>query len=66
MTDKEKILFKTLFEEPYHFLLLLRGSKDGFTNEIFHKLCDNKDKIVCIVNDDKNNIFGAYTDINFD
>jgi hypothetical protein len=26
---------------PYKFKLLLRGSKDGFTPERFHKLCDN-------------------------
>jgi hypothetical protein len=27
---------------PYKFKLLLRGSRDGFTAEKFHELCDNK------------------------
>ncbi|CAG8770687.1 25722_t:CDS:1, partial [Gigaspora rosea] len=26
---------------PYKFNLLHRGSEDGFTREIFHRLCDN-------------------------
>ncbi|RIB27898.1 hypothetical protein C2G38_2060769 [Gigaspora rosea] len=28
-------------EIPYEFKLLLRGSRDGFTGETFHRLCDN-------------------------
>ena len=27
---------------PYEFKLLLRGSRDGFTSEAFHSLCDDK------------------------
>ncbi|CAG8832205.1 11128_t:CDS:1, partial [Gigaspora rosea] len=28
-------------EIPYEFKLLLRGSKDGFTDEVLHRLRDN-------------------------
>ena len=47
-------------------MLLLRGSENGFSSEIFHKLCDKKGKIICIVKDTYGRKFGAYTDIDFD
>jgi len=47
-------------------MLLLRGSEHGFSSEIFHKLCDKKGKIICIVKDTYGRKFGAYTDIDFD
>ncbi|CAG8701566.1 4963_t:CDS:1, partial [Gigaspora rosea] len=28
-------------EIPYEFKLLLRGGRDGFSPETFHRLCDN-------------------------
>ena len=45
---------------------MLRGSVDGFSNQVFHNKCDNKGKIICIVKDTNGKIFGAYTDVNFD
>ena len=47
-------------------MLLLRGSEHGFSSEIFHNLCDNKGKIICIVKDTYRRKLGAYTDIDFD
>ncbi|CAB4416969.1 unnamed protein product [Rhizophagus irregularis] len=35
-------------DNPYEFKLLLRGSRDGFSSESFHKLCDNKAKTITI------------------
>ena len=45
---------------------MLRGSEDGFSSQVFHKKCDNKGKMMCIVKDSYGKIFGAYTDVNFD
>ena len=33
------------------FKLLLRGSRDGFSSEIFHEKCDNKGRMIAIVQD---------------
>ncbi|GBB88625.1 hypothetical protein RclHR1_01520010 [Rhizophagus clarus] len=35
-------------DNPYEFKLLLRGSRDGFSPESFHELCDNKPKTIII------------------
>ncbi|RIB09359.1 hypothetical protein C2G38_2044377 [Gigaspora rosea] len=46
---------------PYKFNLLLRGSRDGFTREIFHRLCDNLPGTVVIVKvNGTNEILGGY------
>ncbi|RIB22087.1 hypothetical protein C2G38_2140372 [Gigaspora rosea] len=46
---------------PYKFNLLLRGSKDGFTSEIFHRLCDNIPGTVAIIKvNGTNEILGGY------
>ncbi|RIB01000.1 hypothetical protein C2G38_2051221, partial [Gigaspora rosea] len=46
---------------PYKFILLLRGSKDGFTRETFHQLCDNlPGTIVVIKVNNTNEILGGY------
>ena len=34
---------------PYRFELLLRGSRDGFTPEKFHELCDNVHNTVTFI-----------------
>src|ERR1044072_5161774 len=34
---------------PYEFQLLLRGSRDGFTPNKFHKLCDGKPRTVTFI-----------------
>ncbi|RIB04417.1 hypothetical protein C2G38_2149033 [Gigaspora rosea] len=46
---------------PYKFNLLLRGSRDGFTGETFHKLCDNKPGTVVVLKVRKTDeILGGY------
>ncbi|RIB18633.1 hypothetical protein C2G38_2036732 [Gigaspora rosea] len=46
---------------PYVFKLLLRGSRDGFACEIFHKLCDNiPGTIVVAKNYSTDEIVGGY------
>ncbi|CAG8736295.1 11075_t:CDS:1, partial [Gigaspora rosea] len=34
---------------PFKFNLLLRGSRDRFTREIFHRLCDDKPETVVVI-----------------
>ncbi|EXX65415.1 uncharacterized protein OCT59_025345 [Rhizophagus irregularis] len=46
---------------PYKFKLLLRGSRDGFTPEKFHELCDGKANTVTFINLEGNEeILGGY------
>ncbi|CAG8554464.1 5384_t:CDS:2, partial [Gigaspora rosea] len=46
---------------PYKFNLLLRGSRDGFTRETFHQLCDNLPGTVVIIKvKDTNEILGGF------
>jgi hypothetical protein len=48
------------------FILLLRGSVDGFSSQVFKQKCQNKGKMICIVKDTNGKIFGGYTDIDFE
>ncbi|GBC38719.2 hypothetical protein GLOIN_2v1473716 [Rhizophagus irregularis DAOM 181602=DAOM 197198] len=49
------------FDNPYEFKLLLRGSRDGFSPDSFHRLCDNKPKTISIVKvKETEEILGGY------
>ncbi|GES77040.1 hypothetical protein GLOIN_2v1624336 [Rhizophagus clarus] len=51
----------------FEFRLLLRGTRDGFTAETFHKLCDNKGPTVTILRvKDTRELLGGYTPTNWD
>jgi hypothetical protein len=51
----------------YEFQLLTRGSRDGFTGAIFHKMCDNKGPTVTIIRlKGETSIIGGYNPINWD
>jgi hypothetical protein len=48
----------------YEFKLIFRGSRDGFTGEKFHKICDNKSRTVAIIKVKRNNeIIGGYNPV---
>jgi hypothetical protein len=48
----------------YEFKLLFRGSRDGFTKEKFHRICDNKSGTVTIIKvKNSNEILGGYNPI---
>ncbi|RIB25726.1 hypothetical protein C2G38_2066762, partial [Gigaspora rosea] len=48
-------------EIPYEFKLLLRGSRDGFTGEVFHRICDNiPGTVVAVKINSTNEILGGY------
>ncbi|EXX56564.1 uncharacterized protein OCT59_021130 [Rhizophagus irregularis] len=51
----------------YEFKLILRGSRDGFSAEKFHKICDNKSRTVTVIKlKDSNEILGGYNPIEWD
>src|SRR5205823_4769257 len=53
ITDKEK--------NSYEFKLLFRGSRDGFTPNKFHEICDNRPHTVSIIKvKNSNEILGGY------
>ncbi|CAB4440702.1 unnamed protein product [Rhizophagus irregularis] len=52
---------------PYEFKLLFRGSRDGFTQNKFHKICDNKSRTVTLVKVEySNEILGGYNPIKWE
>ncbi|RIB22555.1 hypothetical protein C2G38_2140164 [Gigaspora rosea] len=58
--DRRSKIYNTT-EIPYEFKLLLRGSRDGFSGEVFHRLCDNIPGTVVVVKiDSTNEILGGY------
>ena len=46
--------------------LLYRKSRDGDSYEVFHQLCDNKGKTLCLFKITENCIIGAFTPIDWD
>ncbi len=47
------------------YKLLWKGSRDGFTPEKFHGLCNNKGPILLIVMSSNGNVFGGYTSLSW-
>ncbi|RGB40428.1 hypothetical protein C1646_663895 [Rhizophagus diaphanus] len=48
-------------KNSYEFKLILRGSRDGFTPEKFHEICDNKSPTITIIKvKDSDEILGGY------
>ena len=51
----------------YEFQLLTRGSRDGFTDNVFHKMCDNRGPTVTImILKNETAILGGYNPLNWD
>jgi hypothetical protein len=49
---------------PYKFVLVLRGSRDGFTPKKFHELCDDKHNTVTFIKvKETEEIIGGYNPI---
>jgi len=47
------------------FKLLYRGTRDGFTADKFHTLCDNKKNTVTLVTSTLKKIFGGFAEENW-
>ncbi|RIB29731.1 hypothetical protein C2G38_2154524 [Gigaspora rosea] len=53
-------------EIPYEFKLLLRGSRDGFDDKTFHKLCDNIPGLIVVIKvENSNEILGGYNPLDW-
>jgi hypothetical protein len=51
---------------PYTFKLLFRATRDGFNNEKFHELCDNKGAIFVVISLPKSsNLIGGYNPLDW-
>jgi hypothetical protein len=48
------------------FLLLWRGSRDGFAAQAFHKHCDGHGNTLTFVADTKGNVFGGFTPVKWE
>ena len=44
-----------------HFELIYRGTRDGSESQSFHNKCDNQGPTLCLIKNDKDNIFGGFT-----
>ncbi|CAG8752755.1 15694_t:CDS:2 [Gigaspora margarita] len=52
---------------PYKFILLFRGSIDGFKNSIFHQRCDEKGATLVVAKiQNSNQLIGGYSPIDWD
>ena len=47
------------------FELIYRGTRDGSDSNAFHDKCDNQGPTLCLVKNDKGNIFGGFTSISW-
>jgi hypothetical protein len=60
--------FPLIFSEfaQKRFVLLYRGSRDGFDGSSFHRHCDGKSHTITIVETSKGFIFGGYTPLSWE
>ena len=71
LTHDECDKLLSLFEEAnvfkklrlYSYKLLYKGTRDGFTSNIFYEKCNKKENTLCIIHTPQNNVFGGYTSI---
>ncbi|CAB4427797.1 unnamed protein product [Rhizophagus irregularis] len=60
----DKLKIEDEIKNLYEFKLIFRGSRDGFTPNKFHEICDNQSRIVAIIKvKDSNEILGGYNPI---
>ncbi|CAG8661785.1 2491_t:CDS:2, partial [Gigaspora rosea] len=57
--EKDKDYY-TCITNPYKFKLLLRGSRDGFDVNIFHRLCDFQGPTIVIIKTVQDDLVGGY------
>ncbi|CAG8658783.1 10670_t:CDS:2, partial [Racocetra persica] len=63
--DKQNNPYKNTL--PYKFILLFRGSRDGFQDNIFHQKCDNKGATIFVAKiRNSNQLVGGYTPVDWD
>ena len=60
---QERSLLSLTGFESKSFLLLWRGTRDGFKVSTFHKLCDGKANTLTLIKSTHGHIFGGYTSL---
>jgi hypothetical protein len=63
-TDKSQ-LYSWFNGKVSKLTLLLRGSVDGFSKEMFHFKCDNYEHTLVIVKSTSGNVFGGYASVSW-
>jgi hypothetical protein len=60
--------FPAIFDEfrEKQFILLWRGSRDGFSADEFHSRCDGHPNTLTLILDTKRNIFGGFTPVEWE
>ena len=66
-TDRGEEFLNKLYEwSGYKSMeLLYRGTRDGSDSNTFHNKCDNQGPTICLIKNDKGNIFGGYASISW-
>ncbi|KAF0356609.1 kelch-like protein 17 [Gigaspora margarita] len=64
--DKKDNDYYTCMTDPYKFKLLLRGSRDGFDVNTFHRLCDFQGPTIVIIKTVQGDLVGGYNSVNWD
>ncbi|GET03176.1 carbohydrate-binding module family 13 protein [Rhizophagus clarus] len=60
----DKLEITDEMKNPYEFKLILRGSRDGFSPNKFHEICDNQPHTIAIIKvKDNSEILGGYNPI---
>jgi len=63
---KEEFLNKLYEWSGYNKMeLLYRGTRDGSESNVFHNKCDNQGPTICLIKNDKDNIFGGFASISW-
>ncbi|CAG8726659.1 21101_t:CDS:2, partial [Gigaspora rosea] len=63
--DKKDKDYYTCITDPYKLKLLLRGSRDGFDVDTFHRLCDFQGPTIVILKTTKGDLIGGYNSVNW-
>ncbi|KAF0539141.1 kelch-like protein 17 [Gigaspora margarita] len=63
--DKKDKDYYTCITDPYKVKLLLRGSRDGFSIDTFHKFCDFQGPTIVIIKTVQGDLIGGYNPLNW-
>jgi len=65
LSKEQSSVLKNWFVELKNAKLLYRATRDGFNAKSFHKLCDGMGSTITIVQTNKGDIFGGFTNIDW-
>ena len=62
---EDLVYLNRLINNINKFVLIFRGSRNGFSATAFHKYCDKKGPTITFILDTKGQIFGGYTTVSW-